>query len=173
MGALRSTLDYFGLSEPNADELEYYREEEEAEMSSEAPSYPSSTSQKAKPLASPTVSSKTKLSALPKRETSNVAKFPQPTTPSADRRRIVTVTPTSYNQAKEIGEAFRDGTPVIMNLSLVKDQEAKRMVDFAAGLVFGLSGSIEKIDGRVFLLTPSTVEVAQVKSRTSKSELFD
>lgn len=76
-----------------------------------------------------------------------------------DLRRIVTVHPSSYNEARVIGEAFREGTPVIMNLTGMSEADAKRMVDFSAGLVFGLRGAIERVTNRVFLLSPATVEV--------------
>lgn len=78
---------------------------------------------------------------------------------SSTLRTITTVHPRSYNDAKSIGEAFREGTPVIMNVSDMGDAEAKRLVDFSAGLVFALHGSIERVTGKVFLLTPSHVEV--------------
>ncbi|MEX5301589.1 cell division protein SepF [Kocuria sabuli] len=78
---------------------------------------------------------------------------------SSTLRTITTVHPRSYNDAKSIGEAFREGTPVIMNVSDMGDAEAKRLVDFSAGLVFALHGSIERVTGKVFLLTPSYVEV--------------
>jgi cell division inhibitor SepF len=74
--------------------------------------------------------------------------------------RITTIHPRTYNEAKNIGESFRDGTPVIMNLSDMDDADAKRLVDFAAGLVFGLHGSIERVTSKVFLLSPAHVEVA-------------
>ncbi|MDO5635016.1 MAG: cell division protein SepF [Micrococcus sp.] len=74
-------------------------------------------------------------------------------------RTLTTVHPRSYNDAKSIGEAFRSGMPVIMNVTELGDNEAKRLVDFSAGLVFGLNGSITRITAKVFLLTPSTVEV--------------
>ena len=61
--------------------------------------------------------------------------------------------------ARVVGENFRDGVPVIMNLSEMDDTDAKRLVDFSAGLVFALHGSIERVTGKVFLLTPSYVEV--------------
>lgn len=76
-----------------------------------------------------------------------------------DLRRIVTVRPTTYNEARVVGEAFRDGTPVIMNLESMPEAEAKRMVDFAAGLVFGIAGVMERVTNRVFLLSPAHVEV--------------
>ena len=74
--------------------------------------------------------------------------------------RITTIHPRTYNEAKNIGEAFRDGVPVIMNLTDMGDADAKRLVDFAAGLVFGLHGSIERVTAKVFLLSPEHVEVA-------------
>jgi cell division inhibitor SepF len=74
-------------------------------------------------------------------------------------RTITTVHPRSYNDAKSVGESFRDGTPVIMDLSDLAETEAKRLVDFAAGLVYALHGSIERVTTTVFLLTPSYVEV--------------
>lgn len=79
-------------------------------------------------------------------------------------RRITTVHPRAYNDAKVIGEAFRSGTPVIMNLTEMSDADAKRLVDFSAGLVFGLRGSIERVTNKVFLLSPATVEVASERS---------
>ena len=72
---------------------------------------------------------------------------------------LSTVHPRSYNDAKAIGEAFRSGMPVIMNVTELGENEAKRLVDFAAGLVYALHGSIERVTTTVFLLTPSYVEV--------------
>jgi len=73
--------------------------------------------------------------------------------------RISTIHPRTYNEAKNIGESFREGVPVIMNLTDLDDADAKRLVDFAAGLVFGLHGSIERVTSKVFLLSPAHVEV--------------
>ncbi|NHN56029.1 cell division protein SepF [Calidifontibacter sp. DB0510] len=77
-----------------------------------------------------------------------------------DMQRINAIHPRTYNEAKEIGESFRQGIPVIMNLSDMEDSDAKRLVDFAAGLVFGLHGTIERVTAKVFLLSPSGVEVS-------------
>ena len=62
--------------------------------------------------------------------------------------------PRTYNEARQIGEYFREGVPVIMNLTEMDDHDAKRLVDFAAGLIFGLRGSIERVTNKVFLLSP-------------------
>jgi len=74
--------------------------------------------------------------------------------------RIVTVHPRTYNDARTIGEHFRDGVPVIMNLTEMEDADAKRLVDFSAGLIFGLRGAIERVTSKVFLLSPENVKVA-------------
>lgn len=85
---------------------------------------------------------------------------------TADLSRIITVHPRTYNEARTIGENFRDGVPVIMNLSDMEDADAKRLVDFAAGLIFGLRGSIERVTSKVFLLCPPNVNVtAEDKER--------
>ena len=85
---------------------------------------------------------------------------------TADMTRIITVHPRTYNEARVIGEHFRDGTPVIMNLSDMEDADAKRLVDFSAGLIFGLRGTIERITSKVFLLSPADVDVtAEDKER--------
>jgi cell division inhibitor SepF len=74
-------------------------------------------------------------------------------------RRIATITPNGFRDARCIGELFRDGVPVIVNLTTMESSDAKRVVDFAAGLTFGLRGSIERIATRVFLLTPPSYRV--------------
>ena len=83
-----------------------------------------------------------------------------PTPRTADMARITTVHPRTYNEARVIGEHFRDGVPVIMNLSEMEDADAKRLVDFAAGLIFGLRGTIERVTSKVFLLCPPNVDVS-------------
>lgn len=84
----------------------------------------------------------------------------------ADLSRIVTVHPRTFNDARTIGEHFRDGVPVIMNVSQMENADAKRLVDFAAGLILGLRGNIERVTSKVFLLSPYNVNVtAEDKER--------
>lgn len=88
--------------------------------------------------------------------------------------RITTLHPRTYNEARTIGEHFREGTPVIMNLTEMEDTDAKRLVDFAAGLVFGLHGSIERVTQKVFLLSPANVDVtAEDKARIAEGGFFN
>lgn len=87
--------------------------------------------------------------------------------------RIVTLHPHSYNEARPIGERYREGNPVIMNLTAMEDRDAKRLVDFAAGLAFALRGSIDKVTNKVFLLSPPDVEVsAEDRRRIAEGRPF-
>ena len=91
-----------------------------------------------------------------------------------DLARITTLHPRTYNEARTIGEHFREGIPVIMNLTEMVDSDAKRLVDFAAGLIFGLHGSIERVTNKVFLLSPANVEVAaEDKARIAERGFFN
>jgi cell division inhibitor SepF len=88
--------------------------------------------------------------------------------------RITTLHPTTYNEARTIGEHFRENIPVIMNLTEMDESDAKRLVDFAAGLAFGLRGSIERVTNRVFLLSPANVTVtAEDKARIAEGGFFN
>lgn len=103
-----------------------------------------------------------------------VESVPRPGAAVADAYRITTLHPRTYNEARTIGEHFRQGTPVIMNLTEMDDVDAKRLVDFAAGLIFGLRGSIERVTNKVFLLSPEHVEVtAEDKARIAEGGFFN
>ncbi len=139
-GALRKTMVYLGLAEDDAhyDEYDEY-EDYDAGEAADAPR-----------------ERHAQVTQLPTRRP--VAEIVRP--PQTDGlTRITTIHPRTYNEAKTIGENFRDGTPVIMNLTDMDDADAKRLVDFAAGLVFGLHGAIERVTAKVFLLSPATVTV--------------
>lgn len=77
-----------------------------------------------------------------------------------DMSEILTVHPRQYKDAKPIAEAFRDGTPVIINLSQMTDGDARRLIDFSAGLTQGLEGRIERVTTKVYLLTPEHIAVS-------------
>lgn len=82
---------------------------------------------------------------------------------------IFTIHPRFYNEARTVGERYRLGQPVLMNLSDMEESERKRLVDFASGLVFGLHGSIERVTSKVFLLTPANVRVSS-ENKTAAAE---
>jgi cell division inhibitor SepF len=103
-----------------------------------------------------------------------LAPAPEPAPAPKPAYRITTLHPRTYNEARTIGERFRDGMPVIMNLTEMDDADAKRLVDFAAGLSFGLRGSIERVTAKVFLLSPQDVDVtAEDKARIREGGFFN
>jgi cell division inhibitor SepF len=90
------------------------------------------------------------------------------------RYQITTLHPTTYREARTIGEHFRDGVPVIINLTEMDEGDARRLVDFAAGLAFGLRGTIERVTNRVFLLSPANVQVtAEDKAKIAEGGFFN
>ncbi|XBH23156.1 cell division protein SepF [Jonesiaceae bacterium BS-20] len=139
-GAIRKTMQYLGIAEDTGqgkyDEYEEYEEYEEA---------PEHVDESVGAQVTPINRSRFQHEPMAAQE--------------HDLRRITTVHPRSYNDARVIGEAFRAGTPVIMNLSDMDDADAKRLVDFSAGLIFGLRGNIERVTSKVFLLSPESVEI--------------
>ena len=110
----------------------------------------------------------------PSRVTTEPVAEPEPAPVVKEPYRITTVHPKTYNEARQIGERFREGGAVIMNLTELADADAKRLVDFAAGLIFGLRGSIERVTNKVFLLSPRDVDVtAEDKARIREGGFFN
>ena len=158
-GAMRRIGEYLGLLEDTGYDDEY------DEQGYAAPETPRQPSRRTKSPAEP--SPVTDLSQ--RRRTT----APAPVA-VAELSRITTLHPRTYNEARTVGENFRDGIPVIMNLSEMDDADAKRLVDFAAGLVFATRGSIERVTSKVFLLSPPNVTVAaEDKRRLAEGEFFN
>lgn len=134
---LKKTMVYLGLAE---EELEY--EDQSAPVShSEAT---------AQPAAQP---SRAQVTPLRKQTPTRNA---QP----AALNEILTVHPRTFNDAPVIAENFREGVPVIINLSKMNDADARRLIDFASGLSQGLYGKIERVTSKVFLLSPEHIAVS-------------
>jgi cell division inhibitor SepF len=93
--------------------------------------------------------------------------------PAPHAPQITSVRPTGFESARIIGEHVRVGTPVIMDLTEMTDGDAKRLVDFASGLIFGTRGSIERIARRVFLLAPPEVEVMVIDGSDDSSGFYN
>ena len=106
------------------------------------------------------------------RHSSAVEVAPQLDLPVLDR--IITLHPRFYNEARTIGEHFRQGNPVIINLTDMDESEHKRLVDFASGLAFGLHGTIERVTKKVFLISPANVNVStEDKSAAAQASFFN
>ncbi|WP_328995015.1 cell division protein SepF [Kribbella sp. NBC_01245] len=171
-GALRKMGVYLGLVEDSDrygsrydDDYDGYDEEDEfTDDDEDVQSEPD----EAEPAAQRTTEPNGKVSKLSDRR--GVSAAPEVT----ELARITTLHPRTYNDARVIGEHFRDGTPVIMNLTEMDDADAKRLVDFAAGLIFGCRGAIDRVTSRVFLLSPPNVTVtAEDKERIAQGGFFN
>ncbi len=97
----------------------------------------------------------------PRPRTDSVVR-PLTTAPSA---RFHLVHPGSFNDAQEVGDKFREGFSVIMNLQAADRELGRRLVDFASGLAYGLGGSMQPVAENVFLVTPAGVQVSAEERR--------
>lgn len=84
--------------------------------------------------------------------------------------RVHIVEPRSFNDAQQIGDKFKANIPVIMNLQLIDPDLSKRLIDFTSGLTYGLDGGMQRVAEKVFLLTPSNVEVSEAEKRKLKEK---
>lgn len=91
------------------------------------------------------------------------------TLPSMAMSGVVVVRPTTYSDGRAVGEHFREGRTVVLDLRNTRTDDAKRLVDFAAGLIFGRHGTIERVDSKIFRLTPLPV---RAKVDTGASDSF-
>lgn len=159
-GAMRRIGEYLGLLEDTGRyDDEYAAYEGEYETQETVPVPARSSKQQARPAAVADLSERRR---------------PGPVGVVAEMSRITTLHPRTYNEARTVGENFREGTPVIMNLSDMDDSDAKRLVDFAAGLVFATRGTIERVTSKVFLLSPPNVSVAaEDKQRLVEGGFFN
>jgi cell division inhibitor SepF len=141
---LRKTMVYLGLAD---EELEY-----ETPAPGPVAPVPAPQSHSAQTHAAPAA---TRAPVTPLRKT-HIQKNVAPT----EMNEILTVHPKQYKDAQVIAENFREGIPVIINLSQMSEPDARRLVDFASGLSQGLYGKIERVTGKVFLLSPAHVVVS-------------
>jgi cell division inhibitor SepF len=168
-GAMRKVGVYLGLLEDSDRYDDDYYDEEQ----------PAPAVQRAQPSGAPERASAQPVSSIADRRRPAPVQHPvaaaTPVAPQvAELARITTLHPRTYNEARTIGEHFRDGIPVIMNLSEMDDNDAKRLVDFSAGLVFAVRGSIERVTNKVFLLSPPNVTVAaEDKRRIAEGGFFN
>lgn len=139
---LRKTMVYLGLADEEFD-------------------YDENTQAIAAPVAAAPHEAATRAPVTPLRRAPQSRSMPsRAVAPAADLNEILTVHPRQYKDAQAIAESFREGIPVIINLSQMSEPEARRLIDFASGLSQGLYGKIERVTNKVFLLSPSHVAVS-------------
>ena len=165
-GALRKTMVYLGLAEDDERYETWDVEDEADEVEDDVADEPYAEQRRAEPR------EQERRAAVTPIGRAHIARV-VPSPAGAELHRITTIHPRTYNEAKTIGEAFRSGTPVIMNLGDMADADAKRLVDFAAGLTFGLHGRIERVTAKVFLLSPHNVTVTASDKAKIESGFFN
>ncbi|KAB7785738.1 cell division protein SepF [Bifidobacterium cebidarum] len=158
-GFMKNAMSYLGMSDVADDDDEFVEEEEEQQ----------------KPQPKPTFDSDHTVT--PMAQTSTTTSPSAKTTPfqgGGRVNRITTIHPKSYEDAQLVGRALRDGVPVVLNLTGVSEAVAYRIVDFSAGVVFGVRGSLERVTPRVFLLSPAQVniKVEEPANTASARDLF-
>ena len=167
-GAMRKIGEYLGLLEETDRYDDYAYDEHDVESQHVEQTAPVRSSRQAERAAR---TRPTPVSNISERRRPAPAPVPEVI---AELSRIVTLHPRTYNEARTVGENYRDGVPVIMNLTEMDDNDAKRLVDFAAGLIFATRGTIERVTAKVFLLSPPNVTVAaEDKQRIAEGGFFN
>jgi cell division inhibitor SepF len=88
--------------------------------------------------------------------------------------RVHLILPRSFNDAQQVADRFKNGGPVILNLQSADSELSKRLIDFASGLTYALDGGMQRIADKVFLLTPSDVELsAEDRARMLERGFFN
>ncbi|WP_449277183.1 cell division protein SepF [Leucobacter sp. GX24907] len=161
---LKKTMVFLGLAE---DDLQAQEEETSRPGKVAAASVPADEQPTGVVAAAPQRQSAQRAAVTPLRK---VTPTRQSVAPSMSE--ILTVHPTKYSDAAVIAESFREGIPVVINLSQMADTDAKRLVDFASGLSMGLRGRIERVTSKVFLLSPEHIAVSGDEQRANDSGSF-
>ena len=148
--ALRNVLEKVGLREPEIDDYDDEEFIEDETPLGEVHEFPGSTESETASRQTPETPAEAPIGAIDRNKTAK---------------------PTTYSDAKEIGDYLRDNVPVILNLAYLSAKEAQRMVDFASGLTYGLRGSFEEVGTRVFLLSPQHLKTIEATPKPSSSLL--
>jgi len=177
MGFMHRVKVMLGLADEYDDEYddgygpgEEYDDESDSEADYEAPPVRAYTSPYgAEPLSVRRVSREPDVArardAAPLRAVSSASERP-----AAPQVKIHTIEPRSYAEAQSIADKFKAGQPVIVNLLGTDPELCKKLLDFSAGLTYGLDGSIQKVSDKVYMLSPRNVDVSvgdRVRSRGS------
>lgn len=160
-GMLRKAMVYLGLTD---DEFEDYEYEEEPVAVSAGPARRHAEPEPAVSAVRPVAREGREVGD----QTGGVAVAPKPIVrPISPMRgaRAHIVAPLRFADAQEIGDRFKNGQPVIVNLEANDRELSRRMIDFCSGVTYALSGTMDKVADQVFLLTPTNVEISAEEKR--------
>ena len=130
MGFVDAVKDFVGFGDVDYDEEYEYEEEEVEEVLAEKPSLFGRRSK-----------------VVPLDRQSNAP-------------RIMVIKPKCFNNSTEAADQLKLRRPVILDVGGLDPDEARRVVDFVAGTVYGLGGDIQKVSGGIFIATPSSFDIA-------------
>lgn len=162
-GLLRRTMVYLGLVDDEYDDFEPYEEQQPVAPAPQTRQGPVARGYAQEP--EPGISS---IRTIPREGgveyPSGVTVQPRaavvrPIQPVQNAKPVV-IQPSSFSDAQEIGDRLKATQPVIVNLTAADRELARRMIDFCSGATYVLGVSMDKVADRVFLLTPSNVEVS-------------
>lgn len=157
MGIFRRSLVYMGLVED--EDFEGYEDSAVEDVGQSTPPYKNEPNVR-------------KLNSHERKP--GVAAAVRPVSTAGLKNAMHIIEPKGFGAAEQIGERFRQNVPVLMNLQYVDTDLAKRLIDFASGLTFGLGGNIQRAADKVFLLVPANMEVsAEEKMRLQEQGLFN
>lgn len=92
---------------------------------------------------------------------------------STSSAKVMVIKPSSYDEAKEIAEAIKNRKIVLVNTTILEAKVAQRLVDFISGASCVLGANLQEVEQRVYLLSPSNVEVTnELKSEISNKAIF-
>lgn len=97
--------------------------------------------------------------------TSSVEPLPTTSVRPVPQVKMQIVEPRAFSEAQSIADKFKSGMPVIMNLTMTEPDLARRLIDFASGLTYGLNGGLQKVSEKVFMLTPANVDVSAAQRK--------
>ncbi|MHB8682377.1 MAG: cell division protein SepF [Acidimicrobiales bacterium] len=93
--------------------------------------------------------------------------------PADAAARVHVVAPTEFGDARQIADRLMGNQPVIVNLQVAPRDLMRRMIDFCSGVAYALSGKMERVADRVYLVTPSNVKVsAEERQRLQENGLL-
>lgn len=167
MGIFDSLRERFGFDTSLEDEA-YEEEEMNPRLSDEVRSYPYESPYGSGASAG-AVKRRERTPDLARAQSATGDEYRPISSPNGEpQMRIYNARPQTFEEASEVGNRFRQGTPVVLDLSVASDQLKRRYIDFASGLTYGLCGEITKVAENVFMLTPSNVEVSDAQKRYRK-----
>ena len=153
-GFFKKTLSFFGL----ADEEEIEMETEAGNILSDRKNIGGIRQRKIDPIA-PKRTSRKKVSLISSVREGRKAK-------------VFVAEPKEFDEIQGIADNFKNDIPVIVNLQRVDQDISKRIIDFCSGLAYALEGDIKKVADRVFLITPSNIEVNSKENEFLSEEGF-